>query len=102
MKKYQLLGTKILVKRFPKEEKSGGLYVPTDVQKPPQRGRVLEVGPGLFVKETGKHWPLTVRPGDIILFAHYAGYALEPESQLKESDLIVLSDEDEILAIEKE
>jgi chaperonin GroES len=100
---FQLLGTKILVRRSKKSDKTdNGLFVPEALQKAPVEGVVLAVGPGVFDKTSGKHWPMTVKKGDKVIFNQFAGQFLEVENKLQEPDLIVLQDEDEILAIVQE
>jgi len=85
---YKILGMKILIKRDPVLEQDG-LYIPDDVRKPPRTGRVLSVGPlvtNVFV-------------GERVVISEYAGNFLETTQDLTPSDLIVLRDHEEILAV---
>lgn len=95
---FEPMGSKILVKRFKKQEKTAkGFILPETMQKPACRGVVRAVGPGKM-NEAGNRIPQDVKVGDEILFSEYAGQLIETEERTKESDLIILEDENEILA----
>lgn len=98
---YEILGTKILVRRYKKQTKtSKGIYLPEAHQKAPARGEILKVGPGRLL-DNGTTIPLTVKPGQTVVFNEYSGQLLEEGDPVKskDSDLVVLGDEDEIIAI---
>jgi len=103
-KYYQMTGSKILVKRFPRADQTNtGIMLPDAVQKSPSRGTVLAVGPGIYSPARDAYRTLIVKPGDVVAFNHFAGEFLDSlEPSFTESDLIVLSGEDEILAIERD
>ena len=84
----RVLGERILVQRDPMPEESHVL-MPHDVKKKPVSGTVLAVGKD--VKE--------VLINDRVWFNEYAGYFFEETRDLVESDLIVMR-EDEILVAE--
>lgn len=88
MAKYKVLGERILVQRDPPAEE-GHLLMPHNVQKKPKSGTILEVGKKVEEVEVGNR----------VWFSEYAGYFLEENEDLEESDLIVMR-EDEILAVE--
>jgi co-chaperonin GroES (HSP10) len=87
--KYRVLGESILVKRDPSAEE-GDVLMPHNVKKKPKSGVVLSVGKK--VEE--------VVVGERVWFNEYAGYFLEENEDLEESDLIVMR-EDEVLAVEQ-
>lgn len=94
--KLQPLNDRVLVKRLESEEKTaGGLYIPDTAKEKPSRGKVVAVGPGKYDEE-GKRIPMTVQPGDEVLFNKYAG----TEVKLDAEDHLVMREED-ILAIIK-
>ena len=85
---------RVLVKRLESEEKTaGGLYIPDTAKEKPSKGQIVAVGPGKF-DEQGKRIPMTVQPGNEVLFNKYAG----TEVKLDNVDHLVMREED-ILAI---
>lgn len=92
--KLKPLNDRVLVKRLESEEKTaGGLFIPDTAKEKPSRGQVIAVGPGK-VDETGKRIPMSVAPGNEVLFNKYAG----TEVKLDGVDHLVMREED-ILAI---
>lgn len=88
------LNDRVLVKRLESEEKTaGGLYIPDTAKEKPSKGQIVAVGPGKF-DEQGKRIPMTVQPGNEVLFNKYAG----TEVKLDNVDHLVMREED-ILAI---
>jgi chaperonin GroES len=92
----------VLVKLESAADRSeGGIIIPDAAQKKSTRGEVLAVGPGGWGKAeqwtvgTGTDWPgrrpVAVTPGQVVLFAKYAGTEVEPDVfLLKESDLLAV------------
>src|SRR5947199_9129926 len=67
------LGDRVVLKRAEAETKTaGGIVLPDSAKDKPQRGDVVAVGEG-HVKSNGTKSPLTVRPGDHVIFSSYAG-----------------------------
>ena len=92
--KLKPLNDRVLVKRLESEEKTaGGLYIPDTAKEKPSKGQIVAVGPGKF-DEQGKRIPMTVQPGNEVLFNKYAG----TEVKLDNVDHLVMREED-ILAI---
>lgn len=92
--KLKPLNDRVLVKRLESEEKTaGGLFIPDTAKEKPSRGQVIAVGPGK-VDEAGKRIPMSVAPGNEVLFNKYAG----TEVKLDGVDHLVMREED-ILAI---
>ena len=92
--KLKPIGDRVIVQRLGSAEKSkGGLYLPDSAQEKPQEGKVIAVGSGKTLKN-GKVVPLSVKPGDKIIFGKYSG------SEIKVDDKeYVFLNEDDILAI---
>ncbi|MBU1249077.1 MAG: co-chaperone GroES [Proteobacteria bacterium] len=83
------LGNRVIIKRLAEEvTSSGGIIIPDSAKEKPLRGEVLATGPG---KDDVK---MTVKQGNTVLFAKYAG----SEISIDGDDLIIMS-EDDILAI---
>ena len=84
----------VLVKRLESEEKTaGGLYIPDAAKEKPSKGEVVACGPGKLDDKGGRA-PMAVKPGDVVLFAKYAG----TEIKVNGVDHIIMR-EDDILAI---
>jgi chaperonin GroES len=88
---------RVLIKIEPREvETESGIIIPNNVEVPenePGRGVVVAVGPGL-VDDEGDPVGTDVEPGDLVLFAKYAGARIKVESV----DHLIMREE-EILAI---
>ena len=94
MVKFRPLYDRVLVRRLDAEQKtSGGLFIPETAKEKPQHAEVVATGTGRLT-EKGETIPLTVKPGDKILFGKYAG----DEVKLDGTDHIILRESD-ILAI---
>lgn len=88
------LNDRVLVKRLESEEKTaGGLYIPDAAKEKPSKGEVVSCGPGKL-NDKGERIAMEVKPGDVVLFAKYAG----TEIKVNGVDHIVMR-EDDILAI---
>lgn len=87
---------RILVKRVdPERTTASGIVIPDSVGDKPDQGEVLAVGNGRLLTN-GDLRPLTVKPGDRVLFGKYAGQSIKYEGQevlvLREEDVIALVD----------
>ena len=92
--KVKPLQDRILVKRLEEEEKTkGGIIIPDAAKEKPQEGKVIAVGDGKIL-DSGAKAPLTVKPGDKILFGKYSGTEIKVDG---EEHLILR--EDDVLAI---
>jgi chaperonin GroES len=88
----QPLHDRVLVRRIEQDEKTaGGIIIPDTAKEKPQQGEVLAVGPGAR-DESGKTLPMSVKPGDVILFGKWSGTEVKLEGEellvMKESDII--------------
>lgn len=92
--KLRMLEDRVLVKPMPQDEKTeSGIYLPDTAKERPQKGEVIEVGPGKLL-ENGQRVQPTVKKGDKVLFGKYAG----TELKIKGEEYLILR-ESEILAI---
>ncbi len=90
----QPLHDKVVVQRMEEtEEMRGGIIIPDTAKEKPQKGKVIAVGKGKLM-EGGKRRPISVQPGNLILFSKWGGNEIKMEDQ----EFLILS-EDEILAI---
>ena len=90
------IGDKVIIEVLEAQEKTaGGIVVPDAAKEKPQEGKVIAVGDGK-VLPSGKTVPLTVKPGDRILFGKYTG----SEIKVEENEYLIVN-EDGILAILK-
>ncbi len=92
--KLKPLNDRVLVKRLEVEEKTaGGIYIPDSAKEKPMKGEVVGAGPGKL-DEDGKRVKMTVKKGDTVLFAKYAGTEISIDG-----DEHLVMREDDILAI---
>jgi chaperonin GroES len=92
------LGDRIVVQRVEAQEKTaGGILLPDNAKKKPQRGKVLAVGAGRLKKD-GTRAPLQVKVGDTILFTAWAGdeYKERPTG----NDILLMREEDVLAVLE--
>jgi chaperonin GroES len=91
----QPLHDKVVIQRTDDkaEEVRGGIIIPDTAKEKPQRGKVIAVGKGKIL-EGGKRRPVSVEPGNHILFSKWAGN----EIKLDDQEYLIIT-EDEILAI---
>ena len=90
--KIKPLQDRLVVKRIEEEEKTkGGIIIPDSAKEKPQEGRVVAIGDGKTL-ETGKKAPLTVKPGDKILFGKYSGTEIKIDGEehliMREDDVL--------------
>lgn len=92
--KFKPLSDRILVKRLKEEEeKKAGIIIPDTAKEKPQRGEVIEVGPGRL-DEKGKRVPMEVKKGDKIVFSKYSG----TDIKMRNEEYLIIR-EDDILGI---
>ncbi|WP_027723274.1 co-chaperone GroES [Maridesulfovibrio zosterae] len=83
------LQDRVLIKRLETEQKTaGGIIIPDSAKEKPMKGEVVAAGPG---KDNNS---MSVKAGDVVLFAKYAGNELKIDAD----DFIIMREE-EILAI---
>jgi len=87
------IGDKILVEIVEDDMgKVGSLYVPDTAKEKPQQANVLAVGEGY--RDGDKIIPLSVKPGDVVLYNKYSGTEISHDGK----DYLILQ-ENNILAI---
>jgi chaperonin GroES len=83
------LADRVLVEPAPAEEKTvGGIIIPDTAKEKPQRGKVVAAGDGK------KDEPMTVKPGDNVLYGKYAGTEITIEGKeyliMREADIFAI------------
>lgn len=83
------LHDRVIVKPAAAEQKTaGGIIIPDTAKEKPQRGTVLAAGPGK------KDEPVTVAPGDTVLYGKYSGTEINFEGVdyliMRESDILAI------------
>ncbi len=93
------IGDRVIIERELADEKSsGGILLPDNSQKKPQRGKVLAVGPGKLNKKDGTRTPLQINVGDKVLFTSWAGDEFKDAKKSQGGEVLVMH-EDDILAV---
>ncbi len=94
--KLKPLYDRVIIKRFEEEEKTaGGIIIPDTAKEKPTKGKVVAVGTGTR-SEAGSLIPLTVKQGDVVLFAKWGGQEIKVDGE----DLIIMKESD-IIAVEE-
>jgi chaperonin GroES len=89
MLKAKPLKDRVLVEPAPAEEKTaGGIIIPDTAKEKPQKGVIVAVGKGK------KDEPMTLKPGDKVLYGKYSGTEISIEGK----DYLIMK-EDDIYAI---
>lgn len=83
------LADRVLIKPSPAEEKTaGGIIIPDTAKEKPQKGTVVAAGPGK------KDEPVTVKPGDLVLYGKYSGTEINVDGNeyliMRESDILAI------------
>ena len=83
------LADRVLVQAEAAEEKTAsGIIIPDTAKEKPQRGSIIAVGTGKLGE------PLTVKPGDTVLYGKYAGTEITVEGEeyliMRESDIFAI------------
>lgn len=90
MQQLKPLQDRVLVRRLEQETKTaGGIIIPDTAQEKPMQGEVIAVGDGVR-DESGKLTPLSVKPGDRVLFGKWSG----TEVRLGSQDLVIMKESD--------
>jgi len=92
--KLRPLHDRILVQRFPEEEKTkGGIIIPDSAKEKPAEGKVVAVGNGKL-DDSGKRVALELKKDDKILFSKYGGTDVKIDGE----DYLIMR-EDDVLGI---
>ena len=93
---YEPLGDRVIVEPLaPEQTTKSGIVLPDTAKEKPQSGKVLKVGPGK-ISDEGKSLPMTVKAGDVVIYAKYGGTELKVDG----TDYLIIRESD-ILAIQK-
>jgi len=96
--KVKPLADRVVLKPLRESETTkSGIVIPETVEKErPEKGEVLEVGPGKLL-ENGNRQPMSVKVGDVVLFKKYG----PDEFKLDGVEYLLLDESDIIGVIEK-
>jgi chaperonin GroES len=94
MANFRPLYDRVLVKRLESESRTaGGLVIPETAKEKPQKAEVIAAGNGRLNKKN-EVVPLTVKPGDIVIFGKYTGDEIKIEGVehliLREQDILAI------------
>ena len=83
------LADRVLVEPAEAESKTAsGIIIPDTAKEKPQRGKVVAVGNGK------KDEPMTVKPGDVVLYGKYSGTEIQVDGKdyliMKEADIYAI------------
>ncbi len=74
------------------EKRASGLYIPETAKEKPQKGKVIETGPGKY--ENGNLQKLGVKKGDVVIFKKWGGEELTLDGKeyklVKEEDILAI------------
>jgi chaperonin GroES len=88
--KFRPLHDRVMIRRIdPAAKTTGGIIIPDTAQEKPMEGEVVAAGPGAR-NEKGALVPLSVKPGDRILFGKWSG----TEIKLDGEDLLIMTESD--------
>jgi len=88
---FKPLNNYVLLARIEEENKTaGGIIIPDNAREKPSRGRVIAVGDGEI--SNGARIPMTVAPGNIVLFAKWASSA--NEVKIDGNDYVIIREND--------
>ena len=83
----------VLLERIEEENKTaGGIIIPDNAREKPVRGRVIAAGEGAY--DGDERIPMSVKTGDVVLFAKWASSANEVKLDgrdyvlIKETDIL--------------
>ncbi len=87
------LTDRVVVRLLAREEKtSSGIVLPDTAKEKPQEGEIIAVGPGRH--ENGNLIPMSVKTGDRVIFAKYAG----TDVKINDEELLIMRETD-LLAV---
>lgn len=87
------LADRVVVKALEEtEQMRGGLFIPDTAKEKPQQGEIVAVGPGRY--EDGNLIPMSVKPGDKVLYGKYSGTEVTVDNEqlliLRETDVLAV------------
>lgn len=94
-KKYRPLGSRVLIELLEAPVSKGGILLPETAREKPKTGKVVAIGPGK-IDDNGKTEPMSVKPGDEILYSSYSGTEVKDDAEDRK---YLILDESDILGI---
>lgn len=95
--KIKPLDDRVLVKQVEAETKTaGGIVLPDSAQEKPQRGKVIELGPGKLL-DSGERGEMGLKKGDSVFYGKYAGSEVEVDG----TEYVLLRESDVLAVVEK-
>jgi chaperonin GroES len=93
---FKPLSDHVLIEPLAEEKTTkSGIVIPETAEKGrPTQGKVVAVGPGKMNEDGDKRIPMSVKPGDTVLFKKYG-----PDEVEIEGKKYLVGDEDDIIAI---
>ncbi len=71
------LADRVVIELLDEEQTTpGGIYIPDTAREKPMKGRIVAVGDGRTL-DNGTKEAMTVKEGDVVLFAKYGGTELK-------------------------
>src|SRR5882762_4268923 len=96
--KFRPLHDRVVVKRVEEEERTkGGIIIPDTAKEKPMEGEIVAVGQGKRL-EDGKLSTMSVKKGDRVLFAKYAG----TEVKIDGTEHLIVGEEEILGVLEKD
>jgi len=94
MAKIKPLDDRVVLQVLEQAEKTrGGIFLPDTAKEKPQQGKIVATGPGK-VLDSGERGAMTVKKGDVVIFAKYSGTEVEVDGKelliMRESDLLAV------------
>lgn len=88
------LEDRVIIQPMEAEEKTaGGIIIPDAAKEKPQKGEVVEVGPGK-INEKGQKIEMSLKKGDKVLFGKYSGTEISFDGNdyliVRESDVLAV------------
>jgi chaperonin GroES len=91
------LGDRVVIEHVEQDEKSaGGIFLPDTAKEKPQEGVVSAVGTGR-VLDNGTTLPITVKPGDRVIYSKYSGSEVKVEGK----EYLIVSEKDVLAIVDK-
>ena len=87
--KFRPLHDRVVIRRVEEEGKTaGGIIIPDTAKEKPMKGKVIAAGNGK------KDEPITVKPGDTVLYGKYSGTEIQIDGKeyliMRESDIYAI------------
>ena len=91
--KFAPLGDRVVVKATEQDgTTASGIILPDTAKEKPQKGEVVEVGPGRSTEDGKGRIPMEIKKGDQVIYSKYAGTEYKEGDQeyliLRESDIL--------------